>query len=338
MSPSEPLLSVRDFVLHFDTFDGVYQAIDGVSFDLAPGESLGIVGETGCGKSVTAKSVLRLVPMPPGRVISGEMMFGGEDLLRASENRMRRLRGIDIAMIFQDPMTYLNPVFSIGRQLIDVIMAHERLKPSRERLSKRAARERALELLDKVHLPDPERQLSAYPFQLSGGMRQRVLIAMALSGRPKLLIADEPTTALDVTIQAQILDLIRELKDDLDLSIMMISHDLGVVASLCDRVIVMYAGQVVEDAPTAELFDNPAHPYTRGLLAAVPHPARPPCALSSIPGTLPNLLSPPSGCRFRTRCREAMAACRTRPPVNELAHGQKVSCHLYAHASTDAHA
>lgn len=335
---SGPLLSVRDFKLHFDTFDGVYQAIDGVSFDLMPGESLGIVGETGCGKSVTAKSIMRLVPMPPGRVVSGSIDFGGEDLLTVSEERMRHIRGIDIAMIFQDPMTYLNPVFSIGRQIVDVIIAHERLKPASERLSRSAARERAISLLERVRLPNPERQMRAYPHQLSGGMRQRVLIAMALSGRPKLLIADEPTTALDVTIQAQILDLIGELKRDLALSIIMISHDLGVVASLCDRVMVMYAGQVVEDATTADLFNAPAHPYTQGLLAAVPHPARPPSALSGIPGALPNLLDPPGGCRFRLRCGHVMPACAGGAPVVERAPGHTVTCQLYATEAARAEA
>ena len=226
----QPLLSIQDLSLEFDTFDGVYKAIDGVSFDLAKGESLGIVGETGCGKSVTAKSILGLLPSPPARWTSGEIRFQGQDLLSLGESGLKRIRGIDIAMIFQDPLTYLNPVFSIGTQLIDVIMAHQRLLPRSARRSRREARAHAVDMLRKVHLPNPEQQLDNYPYQLSGGMRQRVLIAMALSGTPRLLIADEPTTALDVTIQAQILALIKEMVAELGLSVILITHDLGVVA------------------------------------------------------------------------------------------------------------
>ncbi len=321
-----PLLSVRDFRLEFDTFDGVYQAVDGISFDVAPGESLGLVGETGCGKSVTAKSIMGLLPSPPARVRSGQILFDGEDLLRVGERRLQTIRGNDIAMIFQDPMTYLNPVFTIGTQLVDVILAHQRSRPRAERMGREAARDHAVEMLRKVHLPNPARQLEAYPYQLSGGMRQRVLIAMALSGRPRLLIADEPTTALDVTIQAQILDLIGELRVDFGLSVVMITHDLGVVASVCDRVAVMYAGQIVEDASVARLFDHPAHPYTRGLLAAVPHPGRPAASLSSIPGSLPNLLDPPTGCRFRGRCALAAADCHRAPPITAIAGAHKAAC------------
>ncbi len=325
----QPLLSIQEFSLEFDTFDGVYKAIDRVNIDLAKGESLGIVGETGCGKSVTAKSVLRLVPSPPARVRSGRIMFKDEDLLTLGEVRMQAIRGNDIAMIFQDPMTYLNPVFSVGAQLVDVIMAHQRFLPEGERMRKRDARDWAIEMLRKVHLPNPERQVKAYPYQLSGGMRQRVLIAMALSGRPQILIADEPTTALDVTIQAQILDLIGELVDDLGLSVILITHDLGVVASLCDRVVVMYAGQVVEDAKVKDLFDSPAHPYTRGLLGAVPHPGRPPETLAGIPGSLPNLLTPPEGCRFQDRCDHAMDACGRMPALFSLNAEQSVACWLH---------
>ena len=324
-----PLLSMEDFRLEFDTFDGVYRAIDGVSFDLAAGESLGIVGETGCGKSVTAKSILGLVPAPPARVVSGRIRYAGEDLLAAGEARLRALRGVEIAMIFQDPMTYLNPVFTIGQQLVDVILAHQRVRPHSGRLGRREAREYAIEMLRRVHLPNPERQMRAYPHQLSGGMRQRVLIAQALSGNPRLLIADEPTTALDVTIQAQILDLIAELMEDLDLSVIMISHDLGVVANLCRRVIVMYAGQVVEDASVSRLFSSPAHPYTRGLLRAVPHPGRKASALAGIPGTLPNLYDPPPGCRFQQRCAHAMPACAGGTPLYELGPEQRVACLLH---------
>ena len=328
--PPPALLSIEDFRLEFDTFDGVYRAIDGISFDLAPGESLGIVGETGCGKSVTAKSILGLVPAPPARVVSGRICYAGEDLLAAGEARLRALRGVEIAMIFQDPMTYLNPVFTIGQQLVDVIQAHQRVRSPGERLNPREAREHAIEMLRRVHLPNPERQMRAYPHQLSGGMRQRVLIAQALSGNPRLLIADEPTTALDVTIQAQILDLIAELMEDLDLSVIMISHDLGVVANLCRRVIVMYAGQVVEDASVSRLFSSPGHPYTRGLLRAVPHPGRKASALEGIPGALPNLYDPPPGCRFQQRCAHAMPACAGGTPFYELGPEQRVACLLHA--------
>ena len=323
---ADPLLSVEDFRLEFDTFDGIYRAIDGVSFDLAAGESLGIVGETGCGKSVTAKSILGLVPAPPARIVSGRIRYDGEDLIAAGESRLRALRGVEIAMIFQDPMTYLNPVFTIGQQLVDVILAHQRVRPEGERLGRREAREHAIDMLRRVHLPNPERQMEAHPHQLSGGMRQRVLIAQALSGNPRLLIADEPTTALDVTIQAQILDLIAELMEDLDLSVIMISHDLGVVASLCRRVLVMYAGQIVEDAAVARLFSAPGHPYTRGLLRAVPHPGRRASALSGIPGTLPNLYDPPPGCRFQHRCPHAMPACAEGVALREVGAGQRVAC------------
>lgn len=321
-----PLLSIQNLALEFDTFDGVYKALDGVSIDLARGESLGIVGETGCGKSITAKSVLGLVPSPPARVRSGRILFEGEDLLAAGEARIRDVRGIDISMIFQDPMTYLNPVFTIGRQLVDVIMAHQRLRPANERMGKAEAKAYAIEMLGRVHLPNPERQFDSYPFQLSGGMRQRVLIAQALSGKPKILIADEPTTALDVTIQAQILDLIKELIDDFGVSVILITHDLGVVATICKRVVVMYAGQVVEDASVEELFDHPTHPYTKGLLDAVPHPGRAASQLSGIAGSLPNLLDPPEGCRFQARCPHATDTCRQKPALTAIKQEHAVAC------------
>ena len=339
--PPPPLLSVQDLRLEFDTFDGAYRALDGVSFDLAAGESLGIVGETGCGKSVTAKSILGLLPAPPARIASGRILYRGEDLIAAGEARLRTLRGVEIAMIFQDPMTYLNPVFTVGQQLVDAILAHQRGRPAPggsggERLGRRQARAHGVELLRRVHLPNPERQMDAYPHQLSGGMRQRVLIAQALSGNPRLLIADEPTTALDVTIQAQILDLIAELMEDLDLSVIMISHDLGVVATLCRRVIVMYAGQVVEDAAVARLFSTPGHPYTRGLLRAVPHPGRRAAALAGIPGTLPNLYEPPPGCRFQHRCAHVMPACAGGAPLRARGPGQRVACLLDGGEATTA--
>jgi peptide/nickel transport system ATP-binding protein len=322
----QPILSIQNLELEFDTFDGVYKALDGVSIDLARGESLGIVGETGCGKSVTAKSILGLVPSPPGRIEAGKILFEGEDLLAAGEARVRDIRGIDISMIFQDPMTYLNPVFSVGQQIVDVILAHQRLLPRGERMSKRDAKAYAMEMLDRVKLPNPERQFDSYPHQLSGGMRQRVLIAQALSGRPKILVADEPTTALDVTIQAQILDLIKELIDDFGLSVILITHDLGVVATICDRIVVMYAGQVVEDASVQELFDNPRHPYTKGLLNAVPHPGAAARQLTGIAGSLPNLLVPPTGCRFHDRCGLASDACLVKPALEVINDHQKVAC------------
>ena len=321
-----PILSIQDLALEFDTFDGVYKALDGVSINLARSESLGIVGETGCGKSVTAKSILGLVPSPPGRIRRGRILFDGEDLLAAGETRIRDVRGIDIAMIFQDPMSYLNPVFTVGQQLVDVILAHQRLYPTAERIRAQAARTHAIELLERVRLPNPERQFRSYPHQLSGGMRQRVLIAQALSGRPRILVADEPTTALDVTIQAQILDLIKELIGGFGLSVILISHDLGVVASVCDRIVVMYAGQVVEDADVESLFARPRHPYTRGLLRAVPHPGAPAHRLTGIPGSLPNLLDPPAGCRFQARCPLADDGCRSRPPLAPVAATHKVAC------------
>lgn len=320
------LLSFRDLRLSFNTFDGAYQALDGISFDLWPGESLGIVGETGCGKSVTAKSVMGLLPTPPAEILGGEIWFDGQDLLKVDKAALQSLRGNDIAMIFQDPMTYLNPVFTIGRQLVDVILAHQKNSRAGGAMSRRQAYDHAMAILDKVHLPNPRRQMESYPHQLSGGMRQRVLIAMALSGSPKLLIADEPTTALDVTIQAQILDLIGELRRDLGLSVIMITHDLGVVAAVCDRVLVMYAGQIVEDASVKQLFSAPAHPYTRGLLDAVPDPARPEKQLKGIPGALPNLLDPPSGCRFQARCSLADAGCLKTPPLKPTGRHQQVAC------------
>ncbi|SBV99080.1 D-ala-D-ala transporter subunit; ATP-binding component of ABC superfamily [uncultured Alphaproteobacteria bacterium] len=337
MTVTQPLLSIRDFSLVFDTFDGTYHALDRVSFDVAPGEFLGVVGETGCGKSITVKSVLGLVPSPPARVVGGGIDFAGRDMLRLSAAEMRAVRGVEIAMIFQDPMTYLNPLFTIGRQMIDVIRAHQRVKPRGERWGGARIREHAIEMLRKVRLPNPERQMDAYPHQLSGGMRQRVLIAMALSGKPRLLIADEPTTALDVTIQAQILDLIVDLVEEMGLSVILISHDLGVVAKVCDRVVVMYAGQVVEDAATAELFAHPRHPYTRGLLGAVPHPGKPPAALACIPGTLPDLTAPPAGCRFVARCPLALPSCaETPPPLLPCGAVHRVACPVTAAEAENA--
>jgi oligopeptide/dipeptide ABC transporter ATP-binding protein len=327
------LLAIRDYRLVFEGFEGTAHVLDGIDLALEPGETVGVVGETGCGKSVLAKSILKLLPSPPARVRSGAIFFKDTDILAAGERDMRRLRGQEVAMIFQDPATFLNPVMSIGRQLIDVIAAHECHKPRGRRMSRAAMRARAIELLMQVRLPDAEALMDRYPHQLSGGMRQRVLIAMALSGRPQLLIADEPTTALDVTIQAQVLALIADLVRDLQLAVMMISHDLGVVAAICRRVVVMYAGTIVEDAPLARLFARPLHPYTRGLLAAIPAIEGPAydggsAKLQGIAGGIPNLLDPPTGCRFHPRCAMAVDRCRTEKPLlRDFGAGQRAACH-----------
>ncbi len=325
-----PILSIKDYSLNFNTFDGTYHALDRVNLSVARGESLGIVGETGCGKSVTIRNVLGLLPTPPAEVISGQIMYDGMDLLNISRDQMDRIRGSEIAMIFQDPMTYLNPVFTIGTQMMDVILAHQRHLPKEQHKCRKEAKAHAIEMLRKVHLPNPESQISRFPHELSGGMRQRVLIAMALSGKPKVLIADEPTTALDVTIQAQILDLIAELVDDLGLSVIIITHDLGVVAKVCDKIAVMYAGQVVEFGDIDQVFREPKHPYTRGLLNAIPHPGKSATELSGIPGFLPNLLTPPVGCRFQQRCSEAMKECDAPPPdIIDQKSQRIVKCHLF---------
>jgi peptide/nickel transport system ATP-binding protein/oligopeptide transport system ATP-binding protein len=321
-----PLLQIEGYRLAFDGFEGRAQVLDGIDLAISPGESVGIVGETGCGKSVLARSIARLIEMPPGRVLGGSIRFGGEDVLAMDGRALARLRGHGVAMIFQDPMTYLNPVFSIGAQMVDVIRAHDRAegKPMRPRP---AAREAAADLLGAVRLPDPAALLDRYPHELSGGMRQRVLIAMALTGNPRLLVADEPTTALDVTIQAQVLRLIGELVAERGLTLLLISHDLGVIGALCRRIVVMYAGTVVEDAPAATLFDDPRHPYTRGLLAAVPDLARPDHRAQPIPGHIPNLLDPPSGCRFHPRCPLAIDRCAAEKPLLRDVAGRRVACH-----------
>lgn len=322
------LLDIRDYRLDFDTFDGAYKVLDGIDLQLSEGETLGIVGETGCGKSVLAKSIMGLLPAPPARPLSGEILFEGQNLLKASDADWRRIRGQKIAMIFQDPMTFLNPVLSIGQQVCDVIAAQQQTKPKTERMDRKAIRAHAARMLDLVGLPDPEGQLSRYPHQLSGGMRQRVLIAMALSGAPRLLIADEPTTALDVTIQAQVLALFSDLVQRLNLAVIMISHDLGAVAAICKRIAVMYAGTVVEDAPAQGLLTGPRHPYTRGLLAALPDIEGSQSELAGIPGSIPNLLVPPPGCRFHPRCPLASDRCRAeKPPLRDLAPNHRVACH-----------
>jgi peptide/nickel transport system ATP-binding protein len=310
-----PLLEVAGLRTWFFTRDGIVRAVDGVSFHVMPGETLAIVGESGCGKSVTALSILRLVPSPPGRIVAGRVRFLGRDLAELGEAQMREVRGNDISMIFQEPMTSLNPVLTIGRQIGETLTLHQGL-------GKTAALEKAVDMLRLVHIPEAERRVGQYPHQLSGGMRQRVMIAMALACNPKLLIADEPTTALDVTIQAQILDLMRELKTKIDAAIVLITHDLGVVAEMAQRVVVMYAGKKAEEAPVGQLFRRPLHPYTRGLLASVPRlgaslqPERLP-RLAEIPGTVPSLRDEIPGCPFAARCTFATDICRQEMPLFE---------------------
>ena len=321
------LLDIRDYRLAFDTFDGTLHVLDGIDLSLEAGETLGIVGETGCGKSVLARSLLRLNPEPPARVVSGAILFEGEDMLRLPERAMRRLRGRRVAMVFQDPVSYLNPLLAVGTQMEDAIRGQESAL-GKVRRSRSAIRAQAAELLASVGLPEPQRLLASHPHQLSGGMRQRVLIAMALAGNPALLVADEPTTALDVTVQAQVLALIAGLVEERGLALMLISHDLGVVAASCARVAVMYAGTVVEEAPTAALLANPRHPYAQGLIAAVPDLDNPAHKPRGIPGSIPNLMIPPTGCRFNPRCALATDICRsTKPMLRELAPAHRVACH-----------
>ena len=321
-----PLLEIHGWRLAFDGFEGRAQVLDGIDLTVMPGEAVGIVGETGCGKSILARSIARLVDMPPGRVLGGSIRFDGEDVMAMNGRALARLRGHGIAMIFQDPMTYLNPVFSIGAQMVDVIRAHDRAAGKRPR-NAAAARGKAADLLKSVRLPEPAGMLDRYPHELSGGMRQRVLIAMALTGTPRLLIADEPTTALDVTIQAQVLRLIAELVTPHALTLMLISHDFGVIGALCRRVVVMYAGTVVEDGDATSIFADPRHPYTRGLLAAVPDLEKPQHRVQSIPGHIPNLISPPSGCRFHPRCPLAVGQCVQEKPTLRRVAGRSVACH-----------
>jgi peptide/nickel transport system ATP-binding protein len=323
-APATPLLRVDGLKTHFHTRDGVVRAVDGVSFDVLPGETLAVVGESGCGKSVTAMSILRLLPMPPARIAEGRIEFDGRNLLDLTEPEMRKVRGNAISMIFQEPMTSLNPVLTIGRQISEALMLHRGM-------NEKAAMNRAGEMLRKVHIPEAERRLAQYPHELSGGMRQRVMIAMALACGPRLLIADEPTTALDVTIQAQILELMRELRDDTGASIILITHDLGVVAEIAHRVVVMYAGRKVEEAPIEELFAAPRHPYTRGLLGSMPHLGdsvnETGKRLVEIPGMVPSLKDPAPGCLFAPRCPNAIERCtREAPPLEQHAPRHWAAC------------
>ncbi|EHR78164.1 peptide ABC transporter ATP-binding protein [Thermococcus litoralis DSM 5473] len=320
------LLEIRELYVNFRTLWGIAKVLNGVNFTIRKGEIFGLVGETGCGKSVTASTILRL--LPPNSEVSGEVLFKGENLLEKSEEEMRKIRGREISIIFQDPMTSLNPLFKIRDQMLDIITLHNNL-------SKEEAEKHAKELLKSVGLPDPERILNSYPHELSGGMRQRVMIAMALSSNPSLLIADEPTTALDVTIQKQILELILELKDQYEFSVLFITHDLGVVAEICDRVGVMYAGNIVEIATTEELFETPLHPYTQGLLSVVPDP-RYRKKLEPLKGSVPSLLNPPTGCRFHPRCNYASEICKQKKPILcEYSPNHFVACHLYGGNSDD---
>ncbi|HZH26058.1 MAG TPA: ABC transporter ATP-binding protein [Azospirillaceae bacterium] len=315
-----PLLEVRDLKTYLRTPDGVIRAVDGVSFTVEAGRTVGIVGESGCGKSVTALSIMGLVPSPPGVKAGGEILFEGADLLRMSQRELQDIRGDRIAMIFQEPMTSLNPAFTVGDQITEALLRHRNLSPAE-------ARAQAIEQMRHVGIPAPERRVDDYPHKLSGGMRQRVMIAMALACRPRLLIADEPTTALDVTIQAQILDLLRGLRNEGDMGIMLITHDLGVIAELADTVIVMYAGKVVEAAPVGDLFERPQHPYTVGLLGSVPTLEDDGEPLAAIEGMVPNPLSLPKGCRFVDRCPFAIDVCREEmPPLGEVEPGHFAAC------------
>jgi oligopeptide/dipeptide ABC transporter ATP-binding protein len=317
---SGALLAVRDLRTWFHTDQGVAQAVDGVSFDVRPGETLGIVGESGCGKTVTSLSILGLLPTPPARIEAGSSIrFADEELVGAGERRLRALRGNEISMIFQEPMSSLNPVYTVGNQIMEAVRLHRGMDKS-------SARAEAIRLLAEVGIPDPDRRVDEYPHQLSGGMRQRVMIAMALSCEPKLLIADEPTTALDVTIQAQILELLADLRARHDMAVLLITHDLGVVAEVCDRVVVMYAGQVVETGSVQEIFARPEHPYTRGLLASLPSVDNPGQRLVSIPGTVPNPTDWPVGCRFRERCSLSETGCEAPQELVPLGDGRSARC------------
>ena len=317
---ASPILQVRNLRTQFETDQGLVRAVDDVSFDLYPGESLGIVGESGSGKSVTALSILRLVP-EPGRIVSGEVQFRGSDLLKMSDEEVRDIRGRDIAMIFQDPQSSLNPVLRTGFQIDEAMLAHKKGSPKQ-------ARARTIELLRKVRIPAPERRVRDFPHQLSGGMRQRAMIAMGLANSPSILIADEPTTALDVTVQAQILELLADLNHEFGTAIIMITHNMGVVAGLCSRVIVMYAGQIVEQGPVDQIFESPQHPYTWSLIRSIPRvDALRHERLRSIEGLAPDLLRPPSGCRFHPRCPFRVERCFTDPPpLQEVKPDQTASC------------
>ncbi len=320
-----PLLDIQGLKTHFKTDDGWLHAVDGVDISIEAGQTVCVVGESGCGKSVTAKTVLKLIDMPPGKIVAGKVLWQGRDLVPLPPEAMQKIRAKEIAIIFQEPMTSLNPVYTVGEQIAESVRLHEGL-------SRKEAMNRAVEMLQLVRIPTAERRVNDYPHQFSGGMRQRVMIAIALACSPKLLIADEPTTALDVTIQAQILDLMQELKDRMGMAVMLITHAMGVVAEVAQKVVVMYAGTVIEEASAEDLFARPRHPYTQGLIRSIPridtaalHKVR----LEAIPGTVPKLIDPAPGCRFAGRCKHAMPACRTAtPPLVEVTPGHKVACIL----------
>lgn len=364
VKPTEPLLKIVNLKVDFHTYAGIVKALDGINLDVMKGETLGLVGETGCGKSVTARSIIRLVPVP-GMITDGEILYAGEDLLKKSEDAIRGIRGKKISMVFQDPMTYLNPLYTIGEQIVEVVLLHQDInallledkakekqkttpdlsgkdkripgkllrKPRKPQsfpksLFKKKALDRAIDALRLVNMPDPENVVDQYPHELSGGMRQRAIIAMALCCNPDMLIADEPTTALDVTIRAQILALLMQLKQKLNMTILLITHDMGTVARICDRVAVMYAGNIVELAATRDLFRNPQHPYTEGLLKSLPKLREEESELASIPGSVPDLINPPSGCRFHPRCSVVRDICsKEKPQLIEIEPSHFVACY-----------
>jgi oligopeptide/dipeptide ABC transporter ATP-binding protein len=316
---TEPILEIKGLKTQFQTREGIVKAVDGVDLSLDRGETLGIVGESGCGKSVTALSILRLLPKPAGRIAAGQILFEARDLVKVSSAEIRRIRGNNISMIFQEPMTSLNPVYTVGFQIQEVLRKHRHM-------GQRQALEEAARMLGLVGIPEPAARVDDYPHQMSGGMRQRVMIAMALSCHPQVMIADEPTTALDVTIQAQILDLIDRLKQEIDMSVLLITHDLGVVAEICRQVVVMYAGKLVECAGVRELFAHPAHPYTVGLFGSLPNVTSRGGTLHPIPGVVPSLLHLPPGCAFQERCSRSRTKCRQDPPWKNVAAGHTVRC------------
>ena len=327
MTVAERLLDIQGLQTHFATDDGMVRAVDGVDLTIDRGETLGVVGESGCGKTVTALSVLKLIPMPPGRIVGGRILWRGRDLVPLGAQEMQKIRSKEIAIVFQEPMTSLNPVYTVGEQIAEVIRLHEELRG-------REAMDKTVEMLKLVHIPNPGKRLNDYPHQFSGGMRQRVMIAMALACSPKLLIADEPTTALDVTIQAQILELLADMKERFGMAVMLITHAMGVVAETAQRVVVMYAGKIVEEADVDSLFESPGHPYTQGLIRSIPridlaatHKTR----LEAIGGSVPSLINPAPGCRFAARCRHVMSICtEVEPLLRQIAPGHRMACHLGA--------
>jgi oligopeptide/dipeptide ABC transporter ATP-binding protein len=323
--PADVLLDVRDLRTYFKVMDGTVPAVDGVSFQVNRGETLGLVGESGCGKSVTALTIMRLIETPPGEIVGGEIWFNGRDVLQLSANQMLEVRGAEMAMIFQEPMTSLNPVLTIGDQIAEAVLAHKKV-------SQKAAWDRAIEMLRLVGIPEATRRVKQYPHEMSGGMRQRVMIALALSCDPKLLIADEPTTALDVTIQAQILELIRRVQEETGTALLLITHDLGVVAETVQRIVVMYAGKIVETGAVDEVLQDPKHPYTEGLLASIPSKGMRGTRLNVIRGSVPNPFMMPAGCRFAPRCPYAFDPCRDHePPLDDLGSGdRRVACWLHS--------